>query len=435
MRVLRDAVPCATLRAPFMAARSRATGSPRLHRSRWVSTRFERSRSAAPIGSRSSSAGGRCGEPATRRASGGSCRRGLSRARSQRVRAQAPHAESSPRDTNPPRARFCSLIASLGRSRNRARDVSLLEALRGGLIVSVQAWQGSALDDPQRHRGDGARRARGRRRSGPGRGRRAPAGGASAGRVADRRADQTRVSRVRALHYADARRSGAVIACGAEIVAFDATSARRPDGSRYRRRRNDPRCGRLAMADCATAEDAERRGRCRRRYSRDDALRLHRGDRGHRLPALDLVARARGGSEASAFARAEFAAGRGARRARCGSRRRRGRNRDHQRGLAGARVCRGGRQRLLTARLVGASRCEASIMAWRESILWLRTERQPARLGRGFWTAPRCWRCWQSRRSSFGTTFPLESYLPAAIVTARQVDTLFRFMVATGSAL
>ncbi|MGA2760622.1 MAG: cytochrome c oxidase subunit II transmembrane domain-containing protein, partial [Candidatus Cybelea sp.] len=35
----------------------------------------------------------------------------------------------------------------------------------------------------------------------------------------------------------------------------------------------------------------------------------------------------------------------------------------------------------------------------------------------------------------FWYLFPLERYLPAAIVTARQVDTLFRFMAATGSAL
>jgi cytochrome c oxidase subunit II len=35
----------------------------------------------------------------------------------------------------------------------------------------------------------------------------------------------------------------------------------------------------------------------------------------------------------------------------------------------------------------------------------------------------------------FWATFPLEKYLPAAIVTARQVDYLFRFMAATGSAL
>jgi cytochrome c oxidase subunit II len=35
----------------------------------------------------------------------------------------------------------------------------------------------------------------------------------------------------------------------------------------------------------------------------------------------------------------------------------------------------------------------------------------------------------------FWYTFPIEQYLPAAIVTARQVDTLFRFMAATGSAL
>jgi cytochrome c oxidase subunit 2 len=36
---------------------------------------------------------------------------------------------------------------------------------------------------------------------------------------------------------------------------------------------------------------------------------------------------------------------------------------------------------------------------------------------------------------AFWYWFPLEQYLPAAIVTARQVDTLFRFMAATGTAL
>ena len=35
----------------------------------------------------------------------------------------------------------------------------------------------------------------------------------------------------------------------------------------------------------------------------------------------------------------------------------------------------------------------------------------------------------------FWYEFPLERYLPEAIVTAKQVDTLFRFMAATGSAL
>lgn len=35
----------------------------------------------------------------------------------------------------------------------------------------------------------------------------------------------------------------------------------------------------------------------------------------------------------------------------------------------------------------------------------------------------------------FWYTFPIERYLPAAIITARQVDALFRFMAATGSAL
>ncbi len=60
---------------------------------------------------------------------------------------------------------------------------------------------------------------------------------------------------------------------------------------------------------------------------------------------------------------------------------------------------------------------------------------QPARLGRGFWTATAVLAALAIAAIVFWYTFPLESYLPAAIVTARQVDTLFRFMVATGSAL
>jgi cytochrome c oxidase subunit II len=60
---------------------------------------------------------------------------------------------------------------------------------------------------------------------------------------------------------------------------------------------------------------------------------------------------------------------------------------------------------------------------------------QSAQLGRGFWAATAVLTVLAVAAIVFWYVFPLERYLPAAIVTARQVDTLFRFMVATGSAL
>ncbi|MBV8530124.1 MAG: cytochrome c oxidase subunit II [Candidatus Eremiobacteraeota bacterium] len=60
---------------------------------------------------------------------------------------------------------------------------------------------------------------------------------------------------------------------------------------------------------------------------------------------------------------------------------------------------------------------------------------QPITLGRGFWTATAILAVLAVGAIVFWYAFPLERYLPAAIVTARQVDTLFRFMAATGSAL
>ena len=59
---------------------------------------------------------------------------------------------------------------------------------------------------------------------------------------------------------------------------------------------------------------------------------------------------------------------------------------------------------------------------------------EPA-LGRGFWTLTAVLAALAVASIVFWYTFPIEQYLPAAIVTARQVDTLFRFMAATGSAL
>ncbi|HMF27315.1 MAG TPA: cytochrome c oxidase subunit II, partial [Candidatus Cybelea sp.] len=60
---------------------------------------------------------------------------------------------------------------------------------------------------------------------------------------------------------------------------------------------------------------------------------------------------------------------------------------------------------------------------------------QPAGLGRGFWTVTAILAVLAVASIVFWARFPLESYLPAAIITARQVDLLFRFMAATGNAL
>lgn len=56
-------------------------------------------------------------------------------------------------------------------------------------------------------------------------------------------------------------------------------------------------------------------------------------------------------------------------------------------------------------------------------------------LPRGFWSVTALLAVLSVAAMVFWATFPLETYLPAAIVTARQVDHLFRFMAATGSAL
>jgi cytochrome c oxidase subunit II len=59
----------------------------------------------------------------------------------------------------------------------------------------------------------------------------------------------------------------------------------------------------------------------------------------------------------------------------------------------------------------------------------------PVRLGPQFWMVTAVLAVLGAIGFAFWYWFPLEQYLPAAIVTARQVDTLFRFMAATGTAL
>jgi len=135
--------------------------------------------------------------------------------------------------------------------------MSLADSLRGGLIVSVQAWRGSALDDP--HVIAAMAQA-------------AQEGGAVAVRIAgldDLRAVRARVA-LPVIGLIKREYPGfepyitptldevrAVIAAGAEIVAFDSTRRRRPDGAELASIvETIHAAGRFALADCATSADA-----------------------------------------------------------------------------------------------------------------------------------------------------------------------------------
>ncbi len=134
--------------------------------------------------------------------------------------------------------------------------MSVLEALRGGLIVSVQAWSGSAIDDPQVLAAMAAA---------------AEANGAAGIRmqgVANLRAGRARVrgpligliKREYAgfAPYITPTRAEVdeVLSTGAEIVALDATARPRPNGATLERLIDAIHAGgRLAMADCASAAD------------------------------------------------------------------------------------------------------------------------------------------------------------------------------------
>jgi N-acylglucosamine-6-phosphate 2-epimerase len=134
--------------------------------------------------------------------------------------------------------------------------VTLFDALRGGLIVSVQAWRGSALDDPYVI----ASMARA-----------AQEGGAVAVRVAGGEHLHAVRARVSLPVVGLIKREYAgfepyitptldevreVVAAGAEIVAVDATDRPRPGGVRLGDLIGEiHERGRLALADCATISD------------------------------------------------------------------------------------------------------------------------------------------------------------------------------------
>jgi N-acylglucosamine-6-phosphate 2-epimerase len=169
--------------------------------------------------------------------------------------------------------------------------MSLLDALRGGLIVSVQAWRDSALNDAHVIAAMAAA---------------AQEGGAVAVRVAG--VDHLKAVRARVSlpvigivkseypgyePYITATLNDvrSVIAAGPEIVAFDATERPRPDGSSV----EDAvvaihAAGRLAMADCATAAQGGAAAEIGADIIATTLCGYTSQTAGRPLPALDLVA-------------------------------------------------------------------------------------------------------------------------------------------------
>ena len=168
--------------------------------------------------------------------------------------------------------------------------MSVLGALRGGLIVSVQARAGSALDDPHVL----AAMARAAQDNG--------AAGVRIQGVANLQAVRKRVDvpivGIIKREYEGfepyitptLREVREILDCGAEIIAFDATGRPRPQGVSVAQIVEAIRSGgALAMADCATEADAV----CAQAAGADILATTLCGytkeTRGTELPALGLV--------------------------------------------------------------------------------------------------------------------------------------------------
>lgn len=169
--------------------------------------------------------------------------------------------------------------------------MTVLDALRGGLIVSVQAWPGSAIDDPNvigamaraaqdggavavRVQGDDNLRAVRRRVALP-----------IVGLVKREYAAFEPYITPTLVEVAD------VIAAGAEIVAVDATARPRPDGSSLEDVVMVAHAARRAvLADCSSVEDAQRAVAAGVDAIATTLCGYTAQTRDRTLPALDLVA-------------------------------------------------------------------------------------------------------------------------------------------------
>jgi N-acylglucosamine-6-phosphate 2-epimerase len=194
-----------------------------------------------------------------------------------------------------------------------------LEALRGGLIVSVQAPAGSVLNTPETI----AVLARC-----------AEANGAVGVRIEglERIAAVLQAVRVPVVGIVKRLVRGyepyitpaiadveAIAAAGAPVIAFDATARPRPDGSTVEALvAAIHRHGRVAMADCASLEDARAAGAAGADVCATTLCGYTGPTRGTPLPALDLVRALRevapfticeGGISSPALAEAAFSAG------------------------------------------------------------------------------------------------------------------------------
>lgn len=168
--------------------------------------------------------------------------------------------------------------------------MNLPERLRGGLIVSVQAWKGSALDDPaviaalaRAAQDNGAVAVR--------------VAGEAHLRAVRRRVDVPIVGLIKREYDGFApyitptdAEVAAVAAAGAEIVAFDATGRKRPGDATVAALIDAiAAAGCIAMADCATAADAERAAALGAPVVATTLCGYTPETAGQSLPALEMV--------------------------------------------------------------------------------------------------------------------------------------------------
>lgn len=169
-------------------------------------------------------------------------------------------------------------------------DRKVLEKLRGGLIVSVQARSGSALDDPAvlaaiasaaKEAGAVALRAAGEQNL----------------KAIRKRVDLPIIGIVKREYPGyepyitpTLREVREITGCGAEIVAFDATGRPRPDGLGIAGIIEEIQgAGALAMADCAAAADGVAAQAAGADIVATTLCGYTKETAGCVLPALDLV--------------------------------------------------------------------------------------------------------------------------------------------------